>query len=216
MQIPHPEQKCTIPIMSSITKSQLDAINNKVLDKIGITEKEAKKAMGGSILGQALANAAQLICDALERDMRKKKVVASKNLIQSIDPTEFIETASGITLAIKMADYYEWVEDGRGKTKNKTAGTPTLSKTLETWISNKGIAVKKQNPEQTQAEALTSMAMAMARKIHSTGTIKRFGYKGAGFIRDVMTQETINNITASIAEITGRQVQVFVTTEVIQ
>ena len=211
MQIPHPEQKCTIPVMS-ITKAQLDAINSGILDRLGISQSEANAVMGGSVLGEALANTATAIIKELEKDIRAKKLTASKSLLQNIDPTNYVETANGVTLAITMVNYYQWVEDGR-----KRGRRPPIA-SIEEWITRKGIQVSKSKGESKQSvlERRRSMAIAIANKIAAKGTIKRFGYKGGDFIKDVLTPQTIEAIAGSIGDVIGRQVQVFVTTEVTQ
>jgi len=211
VQIPHPEQKCTIPVMS-ITKAQLDAINSGILDRLGISQSEANAVMGGSVLGEALANTATAIIKELEKDIRAKKLTASKSLLQNIDPTNYVETANGVTLAITMVNYYQWVEDGR-----KRGRRPPIA-SIEEWITRKGIQVRKSKGESKQSvlERRRSMAIAIANKIAAKGTIKRFGYKGGDFIKDVLTPQTIEAIAGSIGDVIGRQVQVFVTTEVTQ
>lgn len=211
MQIPHPELNCTIPIMS-ITKAQMDAINQGILDRLGISQSEANAVMGGSVLGEALANTATAIIKELEKDIRAKKLTASKSLLQNIDPTNYVETANGVTLAITMVNYYQWVEDGR-----KRGRRPPIA-SIEEWITRKGIQVRKSKGESKQSvlERRRSMAIAIANKIAAKGTIKRFGYKGGDFIKDVLTPQTIEAIAGSIGDVIGRQVQVFVTTEVTQ
>ena len=196
----------------SITKAQLDAINSGILDRLGITQSQANQVMGGSVLGEALANTATAIIKELEKDIRAKKLTASKSLIQNIDPTNYVETANGVTLAITMVDYYQWVEDGR-----KRGRRPPIA-SIEEWISQKGIQVRKSKGESKQSvlERRRSMAIAIANKIAAKGTIKRFGYKGGNFIKDVLTPQSIEAIAGSIGDVIGRQVQVFVTTEVTQ
>ena len=196
----------------SITKAQLDAINSGILDRLGITQSQANQVMGGSVLGEALANTATAIIKELEKDIRAKKLTASKSLIQNIDPTNYVETANGVTLAITMVDYYQWVEDGR-----KRGRRPPIA-SIEEWIRQKAIQVRKSKGESKQSvlERRRSMAIAIANKIAAKGTIKRFGYKGGNFIKDVLTPQTIEAIAGSIGDVIGRQVQVFVTTEVTQ
>ncbi len=209
VQIPHPELNCTIVNMS-ITKAQLDAINSGILDRLGISQSEANAVMGGSVLGEALANTATAIIKELEKDIRAKKLTASKSLLQNIDPTNYVETANGVTLAITMVNYYQWVEDGR-----KRGRRPPIA-SIEEWITRKGIQVRKSKGESKQSvlERRRSMAIAIANKIAAKGTIKRFGYKGGDFIKDVLTPQTIEAIAGSIGDVIGKQVQVYVTTEV--
>jgi hypothetical protein len=65
-------------------------------------------------------------------------------------------------------------------------------------------------------ERRKSMAIAIARKIHSKGTIQRFGYKGSNFIADVLTQQNVDTIAQKLSDLTGLRLTAYVTTEVTQ
>ena len=196
--------------ISKTDLSKLDAL----LPTIGIDE--ATAGIGGSVLGDAMVGVAQVIIDKLKQSAREKGVKATGNLIQSIQAGFPSVTPQGITVAIEMADYYQWVEDGRGPTKTTSASKPTLAQSLEQWISAKGIQVRKSKGQSGQSvlEMRKSMAIAIARKIHSKGTIKRFGYKGSGFIADVLTQHNVDTIAQKLSDLTGLRISAYVTTEV--
>lgn len=193
--------------ISKADLAKLDAL----LPTIGIDEKTA--GMGGSVLGDAMLDVAKVIIEKLKMSIREKGVKATGNLLQSIQVDFPNMTPSTVTIAIEMADYYQWVEDGRGKTKKENAGGRTVKESIEEWITAKGIHVKQEDG-QTVLEARESMALAIARKIHSKGTIKRFGYKGAGFIADVITQQNIDTIAQKLSDLTGLRMQAFITTEI--
>lgn len=203
------------PGAMNISKADLARLD-ALLPTIGIDE--ATAGMGGSVLGDAMVEVAQVIIDKLKMSIREKGVKATGNLSQSIQAGFPSMTPSSITVAIEMADYYQWVEDGRGPTKTTTASKPTLVQSLEQWISAKGIQVRQSKGESKQSvlERRKSMAIAIARKIHSKGTIKRFGYKGAGFIADVITQQNVDTIAQKLSDLTGLRLTAFITTEVTQ
>lgn len=186
--------------------AQLDAL----LPTIGIDE--ATAGMGGSVLGDAMLGVAKVIIEKLKESAREKDLKATGNLLQSIQVAFPSITPQGITVAIEMADYYQWVENGRKKGKR-----PPIA-SIEQWISAKGIQVRKSKGQSGQSvlEMRKSMAEAIARKIASKGTIKRFGYKGAGFIADVLTQQNVDVIAQKLSELTGLRISAFVTTEVTQ
>jgi len=203
------------PGTMNISKADLARLDD-LLSRIGIDE--ATAGMGGSVLGDAMVDVAKVIIEKLKQSVREKGVKATGNLLQSIRVDFPNVTPSGVSIGIEMADYYQWVEDGRGPTKTTTASKPTLAQSLEQWISAKGIQVRQSKGESKQSvlERRKSLAIAIARKIHSKGTIKRFGYKGAGFIADVITQQNVDIIAQKLSDLTGLRLQAYVTTEVTQ
>ena len=197
------------PGAMNISKADLAELD-QLLPRIGIDE--ATAGMGGTLLGDAMVGVAQVIIDKLKQSAREKGVKATGNLIQSIQAGFPSVTPSGITIGIEMADYYQWVEDGRRRGKRP----PIMA--IEQWISAKGIQVRQSKGESKQSvlERRKSMAEAIAKKIASKGTIKRFGYKGSNFIADVLTQQNIDTIAQKLSDITGLRISVYLSTEVVQ
>ena len=197
------------PGAMNISKADLAKLD-ALLPTIGIDEKTA--GMGGSVLGDAMLDVAKVIIEKLKQSVREKGVKATGNLLQSIRVDFPSVTPSGVSIGIEMADYYQWVEDGRRKGKRP----PIMA--IEQWISAKGIQVRQSKGESKQSvlERRKSMAEAIAKKIASKGTIKRFGYKGAGFIADVITQQNVDTIAQKLSDLTGLRLQAYVTTEVAQ
>ena len=195
------------PGAMNISKADLARLD-ELLPRIGIDE--ATAGMGGSVLGDAMERVAQVIIDKLKQSAREKGVKATGNLIQSIKADFPSVTPQGITVAIEMADYYQWVESGRGKGRR-----PPIA-SIEQWISAKGIQVRKSKGETKQSvlDRRKSMAIAIANKIASKGTIKRFGYKGSNFIADVLTQQNIDVIAQKLSDVTGLRISVYLSTEV--
>lgn len=197
------------PGAMNISKADLARLDD-LLKTIGIDE--ATAGMGGSVLGDAMVQVAQVIIDKLKMSIREKGVKATGNLTQSIQAGFPSVTPSGITVAIEMADYYQWVDSGRSKGRR-----PPIA-SIEQWISAKGIQVRQSKGESKQSvlDRRKSMAIAIANKIASKGTIKRFGYKGSNFIADVLTQQNVDVIAQKLADVTGLRISAFVTTEVTQ
>jgi hypothetical protein len=189
----------------NITKAQLDAINKGLLDKFGIPD----SPMPNSLLGDAVIGVAQVLVDTLRKSIEEKDLVATGNLKASIDPTNITEDANGVSIEIKMASYWEDVEYG---TK---PGRKVDIASLENWIRNKRSVYREVKPKkgQTMQEAVRSFAVAIAGKIHSKGTIKRFGYKGSRFIGDVLNQQTIESIGQHLGEMLGKPISVYVTSD---
>jgi hypothetical protein len=195
------------PGAMNISKADLAKLD-ALLPTIGIDEKTA--GMGGSVLGDAMVDVAKVIIEKLKQSVREKGVKATGNLLQSIRVDFPIVTPSGVSIGIEMADYYQWVEDGRRKGKRP----PIMA--IEQWISAKGIQVRQSKGESKQSvlERRKSMAEAIAKKIASKGTIKRFGYKGAGFIADVITQQNVDTIAQKLSDLTGLRLTAYITTEI--
>ncbi len=195
----------------NITKAQLDAINKGLLDKFGIPD----SPMPNSLLADLVINVAQKLVDVLREDMRQKKLKATGNLIGETKVVDFQETANGVTVPIEMASYYLWADQGRGRTRQGNNGGKFLWQSIEEWITAKGIPVRKSKQESGQSvlEARKSMAVAIAKKIHSRGTIKRFGYKGGNFIGDVLTPANIDAIAQHLGDALGKPITAYVTSE---
>lgn len=196
------------PGAMNISKADLAKLD-ALLPTIGIDENTA--GMGGSVLGDAMLFVAQTIIDKLKESLAEKGAYTrAKQLMQSIKADFPNVTPQGITIGIEMADYYQWVEDGRGKGKR-----PPIA-SIEQWISSKGIQVRQSKKESKQSVLVRrkSMAIAIANKIASKGTIKRFGYRGSNFIADVLTPQNVDVIAQKLADVTGLRITAYVTTEV--
>ncbi len=172
--------------------------------------------MPNSLLADLVIGVAQRLVDALKDDMRQKKLKATGNLIGETKVLDFQETANGVTVPIEMASYYLWADQGRGRTRQGNNGGKFLWQSIEEWITAKGIPVRKSKQESGQSvlEARKSMAIAIAKKIHSKGTIKRFGYKGGNFIGDVLTPANIDAIAQHLGDALGKPITAYVTSEI--
>jgi hypothetical protein len=81
-------------------------------------------------------------------------------------------------------------ETGRGPTKTKTAGSPTLQEIILQWIQSRGIVPNEAKMTQEQ------LSFAMATKIHNEGN-KFFrdsptGYKKSGIISDSVNEQRLD------------------------
>ena len=192
--------------ISKADLAELDAL----LPRIGIDE--ATAGMGGTVLSDAMVFVAQVIIDKLKQSAREKDLKATNNLIQSITAGFPSVTPQGIEIEISMADYWERVEDGQ------KPGTWPHMPSLIQWVgakaSVKRIALQRKGKNQSVDAAIKSFAAVIAKKIHSKGTIKRFGYKGSGFIADVLTQQNVDVIAQKLSDLTGLRLTAYITTEI--
>lgn len=193
-------------ISMSISKQQLDALNRGLIDKIG-KQQLTPSLNENNLLGEILQGVAEGIMDALREKLTEKKLVATKNLRSSIDTTDAINIGNGVQVSVVMPDYWKYAEDGRRPGKR-----PPIAE-LEEWISAKGIQVRKSSQQSTQSvlQARKSLAYAIASKIAKKGTIKRFGYKGGDFVKEVMTPQNIAAIEQHIGELAGFKIGIYLT-----
>lgn len=194
-----------------ITKNQLDAINSGALAKIG-QNAEDPSFKATNLLEEILLGVAKELTDALREDILKKKVKASGNLIQSFDASNVYKVADGVTAEIRAADYWYYVDQGRGATKKGHQGGLFLWQRIDEWLLQKGIATPPDFKKEGDSvdDARENFARVIAKKIHRKGTIKRFGYKGANFVSDVLNQQSINVIAEHLGEALGQRIAISV------
>lgn len=184
-----------------ITKNQLDAINSGALSKIG-QNAEDPSFKATNLLEEILIGVATKITDELKKDIERKGLVSTRNLVDSINAERTYKVADGVTAEIVAADYWPQVDQGQ------KPGTIVSIQSLEEWVANKrqmrielGLNTKEQ---------VKSFAVVVARKIKQKGTIKRFGYKGANFVRDVLNPTTINAIAQHLGDALGQRIAISV------
>jgi len=195
----------------SITKNQLDAINSGALSKIG-QNAEDPSFKATNLLEEMLLGVAQKLTDAIVADIVKKKATASGNLIQSFDASNVYKIADGVTAEIRAADYWYYVDQGRGATKKGHQGGLFLWQSIQDWLLQKGIATPpdfKQEGDSVE-QARENFARVIAKKIHRKGTIKRFGYKGANFVADVLNKQSVDAIAQHLGEALGQRIAISV------
>jgi hypothetical protein len=185
----------------SITKNQLDAINSGALSKIG-QNAEDPSFKPTNLLEEILIGVATKITDELKKDIERKGLVSTRNLVDSINAERTYKVADGVTAEIVAADYWPQVDQGQ------KPGTIVSIKSLEEWAANK--RQMRQELGLNTKEQVKSFAVVVARKIKQKGTIKRFGYKGANFVRDVLNPTTINAIAQHLGEALGQRIAISV------
>lgn len=195
----------------SITKNQLDAINSGALSKIG-QNAEDPSFKATNLLEEMLVGVAQKLTDEIVADIVKKKATASGNLIQSFDASNVYKIADGVTAEIRAADYWYYVDQGRGPTKKGHQGGLFLWERIDDWLGRKGIATPPDFKKEGDSDddARENFARVIAKKIHRKGTIKRFGYKGANFVADVLNKQSVDAIAEHLGEALGQRIAISV------
>lgn len=184
----------------SISKNQLDLINSGLLDQLG--QVNTPSLNDGDTLQNILQNVADFLTDELRESATMQNVIATKRLRSGIDPTPSKAEGSNVSVSIVMPDYWKYAEYGRRSGKRPPV------KALEEWITAKGIPLKVKKGENSLM-ARHSLAMAISKKIGQKGTIKRFGYKGSGFVSAVMTPDNQRVIAEHVAQMAGRKIELF-------
>lgn len=179
-----------------ISKSQLELLNSGLLDSLG------EKQVDNPVIDDVLLNIAKVLSKELQDSVTKKKVVGSSDLRQSIDATNVRPEGDGYAVGIEMADHWKYAEFGRKKGKR-----PPI-KPIQEWIAQKGIDLSKIEGKNNLERSFT-LAQMIARKIGQSGTIKRFGYRGSGFIKDVLTENNMRIISGHLAEMQGKAIRVY-------
>jgi hypothetical protein len=148
------------------------------------------------------------IVNDLKLSIEEKEINASGNLLSSIKPTTSQSGSNLFKLEIKMADYWEDVENGQKK------GTIVPIEDLMSWITNKPIKVRTSRRQSGASvlQARKSLAVMIQRAIVKNGTIKRFGYKGSKFLTSVVNDEAVRDLSNSISQEIGRTVAITVAT----
>lgn len=186
------------------------------LDNIG-TEKTGGLSLERGSLHEVLHQFGQKALDLLRDQIDKKNITASASLRQSIKfETRILGDVFSFQLSLN--DYYKWVDEGRGPSKNQGKGGKTLVQFLEEWITKKGIKVDIAPARSKQIKSLRnkkvrkglkqmsiekkrrSMAFAMARKIHKYGT------KPTRFYSSIINEDAINDLKRGLSKALKRDV----------
>lgn len=161
-------------------------------------------------LGHMMLRWGQLITASLRKEISRDDTKASGRLLASIAPNVKI-FGSSYTLEIKMEDYWKSVDQG-----TKPGTKPNVDKILR-WMQNKKIMPKPTKTGLTRPRSKfgkkvfkdrrRAMAERIANAIYRKGTIKRFGYKGSGFVTEY-TNTLADRMRKSIYEATGKDIKV--------
>lgn len=191
-----------------MNKAQLEAIASGILDTLG--EDPAKYDPSNlTAEQQIIQTAAQMITDDLRRSLQEKKGTASRDLLQSLEASRVTQTGNTIQANVVGAKHWEEFEYGRPKKQYP----PPRVKDIEEWITAKGIPVRKSKGQSKLSvmQQRKGMAIAISRAIYNNGTIKRFGYQGSRFVRDVLTPDNLQVISDALARMYGERLAIYAT-----
>lgn len=147
---------------------------------------------------QVLRGELELIVKDIIADYDRKKMRASGDFAKSL---EVVVETSGDNVKGKIlgSPYAEQLNSGRGPTKSKTKGDPTLKERIEQWIKDKGISSDDLEP--------SALAYIIARSIHMNGWKRT----ELNLINDVITpqriQSILNKVGASYTDIITNKIK---------
>lgn len=161
-------------------------------------------------LGRALEVWSKVIVRALRKELTEDSTVASRKLLASIRPDVKI-FGNRFEAQFLMEDYWENVDKGQ-----KPGTKPSVDKILR-WMQLKKIVPKPTKLSLTGGRSgrakkvfkdrRRALAERIANAIYRKGTIKRFGYKGSGFVTEY-TATLQEKMRASIREATGKDITI--------
>jgi hypothetical protein len=191
-----------------MNKAQLEAIASGILDTLG---EDPSKYDPSNLTAeqQIIQAAAQMITEDLRRSLLEKGGTATRDLLQSLEASRTIQTGDTIESKIVGAKHWEDFEYGRPKKQYP----PPRVKDIEEWITAKGIPVRKSKGQSKLSvmQQRRGMAIAISRAIYNNGTIKRFGYQGSGFIKEVITPANLQVISEALAKMYGERLAIYAT-----
>ena len=185
---------------------KLTALQRQYLNRLGRGQVE-QPTLSGDLLSDLVHGWTEYTTERLKQSLLKSKLPgnptsgrASMSLFQSLDAAGTRKMGTEVRGAINANDYYEWVDGGRRLTKKKGDGALKLA--LEDWITTRGI--KPKDPENykgmTTTEVTSSLAQAIARKIHSKG------FDGNKFFSKVINDATFNEFSEYLGQAMGQQI----------
>ena len=134
---------------------------------------------------EALNRVRQKITTEIKTQLDAKNLNATRRLRNSVSGTVFASSKS-ISLNIYAAEYFDSVDKG-----TKPGTRPPYRKIYE-WAKAKGI-------QPMNSKSFNQMVKNIQEAILQSGTIKRFGYKGANIL-DYVDQKYKDEITEEIKQ----------------
>lgn len=155
--------------MATLTKSgskKLDRIIKAIDDNIDSIEHPKQNDYDLVLQG---------FIDRLRANLEKDDLNASYSLSQSIDPLPTQYSNGVVKIRVEMNDYWRDVDEGAKPKPLTKANLSDLTFKISKWVLLKPTLSE-------MAKKKKSLSYLIAKSILRKGTIKRFGYKGSGFL----------------------------------
>lgn len=188
---------------------KLTALQRQYLSRLGKAEVE-QPTLTGDLLADLVLGWSKYTTERLKDSLLKSSMPgnptsgrASKGLLQSMAAVPTTRRGNEVIGKIQAEEHYQWVDGGRGPTKG--GGNGQVVANLKRWIADKGINVDS-IPGDTRAEKNTTLAIAIARKIHAKG------YKGNKFFSKIINDATFEEFAEYLGQAMGQKIALSFTT----
>jgi len=207
----------------SIQSKQKDWLKNQMQMKYGRDDSPANFDQEFTIAEKIMRDWGKNVVDALQKSLIEKKKNASGGLSQSIS-FDVKDQGSYVELKLFADPYYKNVNDGRRGTNMKwtddqsrmigkrkaTAKLPPFD-AISNWIrfkgvaglSKKGLGYKTRQTSRVSDKVKKMQLVELIRR-----SIKRKGIEPTYFYTQVVNKETINDLTQTLLNQTGKQLVV--------
>ena len=186
-------------------------MSQSLLKQFGAVREELIGNTPESATSIALLHIADKLSKDLESSLISSGAVASRELLQSINPLP-IEVENGVfTISIEMESYWKFINEGvNGTERDRGAptwgSTPSIGRTfkesVKEWMAFKGInslSWTDKNGEQVTKQLSTNEDYDSAAFVVMRG-IKKNGIKPTYFVDDVLDEDYIKEIENKIYE----------------
>ena len=189
----------------SMTRRQLDAIKNKVIDLNSDSPKDYT-TFEGKALETALYNVAVEFINSATENLNAADRVSTGGLLESIKPSEIVVMGKKMTININVLDYYKFIDKGvKGWQSGNPSDSPYSFKApagkggkkssemvtaIRKWLIKEGLKAKatSKNPKnaisarESRRQKITDTATSTAIMI--SGIIRKQGLKKTNFWTD--------------------------------
>ena len=180
--------------------SQLSGIGSDVTESVRLTDSKDVKSAVLRWLNDAI--------DAMNKAVDRYDATATLNLRQSFRASDFRLDGQALKIDLEGAEYWAYVNYGVDGVQNKR-GRPFSFRRIRPskrhvdaivkWIKDKPITVDDFDDTDAE-ESLKRAAYGIASKT------KREGIEPRPFYTDTMTDKRVNELTVTIADITGQKI----------
>lgn len=185
----------------NISEAQAKAIAIGKLNEIGSKEDKFNPPYD-SVLEQVFEVWGQEFIKAYQSYLQQEKLMASRDLYQGAGFKITVKGDNIIRFTLFAPNHLKYVDKGRAPGKR-----PPIKPIME-WIAHKGIPVRKSNAQSGKSvlEAARGLAISISWAIAKKGTIKRYGYKGADIIDNILPQSEIDKLSKALSAAVGKTI----------
>lgn len=188
---------------------KLTALQRQYLSRLGKAEVE-QPTLTGDLLSDLVLGWAEYTTKRLKGSLKESVMRyesgrvsntsgrATGGLLASLAAVPITKRGNDVIGRIQAEEHYIYVDQGRKRTSG--GGSGELVNELKRWIMTKSDINIDEIPGDSRAEKNTTLAKAIARKIHAKG------YKGNKFFSKIITDETFNEFAEYLGQAMGQKI----------